>query len=135
MLERLTGKDAMSARQLAIETGMHQQTLSRWLQHACSVAVMPSKRTAQTKTLQEKLRILTEASRLTGAELSRVLLREGVLLAEFEQWRLALAEDGRGSMVMSKRPQSLHTQICIVDRATQVRASFSYDTVSLLIST
>jgi transposase len=38
MLDRLTGKDAVSARQLAQETGLPQQTLSRWLQEACSLS-------------------------------------------------------------------------------------------------
>jgi hypothetical protein len=41
MLDRLTGKDAVSARQLSLETGLRQQTLSRWLQDACSLSVMP----------------------------------------------------------------------------------------------
>ena len=41
MLDRLTGKDAVSARQLALETGLRQQTLSRWLQDSCSLSVMP----------------------------------------------------------------------------------------------
>ncbi len=89
MLERLTGVDAVSARQLAMETGLRQQTLSRWLQDASSVPLMPAKRPLHTWTLDEKLRVLTEACRLTGAELTRVLQREGLLLAEFEQWRLA----------------------------------------------
>ena len=44
MLDRLTGKDAVSARQLSLETGLRQQTLSRWLQDACSLSVMPPKR-------------------------------------------------------------------------------------------
>ena len=40
MIQRLTGKDALSTRQLALETGLREQTLSRRLQEACSVAVM-----------------------------------------------------------------------------------------------
>ena len=31
MVQRLTGKDAVSATQLARETGVRQQNLSRWL--------------------------------------------------------------------------------------------------------
>jgi hypothetical protein len=117
MLERLTGKEAVSARQLAMETGMRQQTLSRWLQDACSVPVMPTKRPLHTWTLDEKLRILTEASRLTGSELTRVLQRESVLLAEFEQWRLALADDGRGSMASAKRIRALERELARKDKA------------------
>jgi transposase-like protein len=34
MVERLTGKHAISANQLAKETGVRQQILSRWLREA-----------------------------------------------------------------------------------------------------
>ena len=60
MLERLTGKDAISARQLARETGISQETLSRWLQEARSLPLMPSDRRAnKTWTIDEKVRQLT----------------------------------------------------------------------------
>src|SRR5437773_205919 len=58
MLDRLTGKDAVSARQLSLETGLRQQTLSRWLQDACSLSMMPSKRQAREWSIDEKIRIL-----------------------------------------------------------------------------
>ena len=57
MLDRLTGKDAVSARQLSLETGLRQQTLSRWLQDACSLSVMPSKRQTREWSIDEKIRI------------------------------------------------------------------------------
>jgi hypothetical protein len=37
MIDRLTGKNAMSAVQLARECGIRQQNLSRWLQEARSL--------------------------------------------------------------------------------------------------
>jgi hypothetical protein len=37
MLARLTGRDAVSARQLALETGLCQQTLSRARAEKCAV--------------------------------------------------------------------------------------------------
>lgn len=37
MLERLTSKDAVSARQLSREAGVRQENLSRWLQEARSL--------------------------------------------------------------------------------------------------
>jgi hypothetical protein len=78
---------------------------------------MPIKPTHHRWGLDEKLRILTEASRLTGAELTRVLQREGVRLAEFEQWRLALADDGRGSMATTKRIRALERELARKDKA------------------
>jgi hypothetical protein len=54
MLERLTGNDAISARQLSLETGLRQQTLSRWLQEACSLSVMPSKRRSKEWSIDKQ---------------------------------------------------------------------------------
>ena len=97
MLGRLTGKDAVSARQLSLETGLRQQTLSRWLQDACSVSVMPSKRQPKEWSIDEKIRILAKAGQLMGAELTELLEREGPLLAEYEQWRLRTEAPGQQS--------------------------------------
>ena len=90
MVARLTDKDAVSARQLALETGLRQQTLSRWLQDASSLLVMPAKRPRRDWSIEEKIRILAKACPLTGAEVTDFLQREGVPQAEYEQCRLAL---------------------------------------------
>jgi len=119
MLDRLTGKDAISARQLGQETGIRQQTLSRWLQEACSLSVMPPKMKRHTRTwsIDEKIRILGAASRLTGAELTALLEREGLLLAEYEQWRLALADEGRASLATTKRMRALERELARKEKA------------------
>src|SRR5687768_14130561 len=98
---------ATSARQLALETGLRQQTLSRWLQEASSLPVMSSKRPRHDWSIEEKIRILAKAGTLTGAELTDVLQREGVLQAEYEQWRLALSDEGRASLATTKRIRAL----------------------------
>jgi len=117
MLGRLTGKDAVSARQLSLETGLRQQTLSRWLQDACSLSVMPSKRPTREWSIDEKVRILAQAGRLTGAELTALLEREGLRLAEYEQWRLALAEEGRASLAITKRLRALERELSRKEKA------------------
>ena len=117
MLDRLTGKDAVSARQLALETGLRQQTLSRWLQDACSLSVMPPKRQAKTWSIDEKIRILAKAGRLTGGELTEYLEGEGLLLAEYEQWRFALAEEGRASLATTKRIRALERELARKEKA------------------
>ena len=43
MVQRLTGNSAVSASQLARETGVRQQNLSRWLQDARSLPIMAKK--------------------------------------------------------------------------------------------
>jgi hypothetical protein len=117
MLDRLTGKDAISARQLSVETGLRQQTLSRWLQGACSLSVMPSKRHTREWSIDEKIRILAKAGRLTASELTDLLEREGLLLAEYEQWRIALAEEGRALLATNKRIRALERELTRKEKA------------------
>lgn len=74
---RLIGKDAVSARQLPLETGLRQQTLSRWVQEATSLPLMPAKPPKRDRSIEEKIRILAKASPLTGAALTTSLERVG----------------------------------------------------------
>ena len=46
MVQRLTGKKPVSALQLSKETGIQQQSLSRWLREARSLPLMASKEPA-----------------------------------------------------------------------------------------
>jgi transposase len=117
MVARLTGTDAVSARQLALETGLRQQTLSRWLQEASSLPVMPAKRPTRDWSLEEKIRILAKASTLTGTEQTDFLRREGVVRAEYEQWRLALSEDGRAPLATTKRIRALERELARKEKA------------------
>ena len=45
MVQRLTGSNAVSASQLARETGVRQQNLSRWVEEARSLPIMTNKPT------------------------------------------------------------------------------------------
>ncbi len=117
MVARLTGKDAVSARQLALETGLRQQTLSRWLQEASSLPIMPAKRPRRHWSIEEKIGVLAAASTLTGGELADFLQREGVLQADYEQWRVALGEEGRASLATMKRMRTLERELARKEKA------------------
>jgi transposase len=118
MVERLTGKDAMSALQLSRETGVRQQSLSRWLQQARSLPLVRSDDTAARKrTVEQKARILTEAAALSAEQLRAYLEREGVRLADYESWRIALHEDGRESAAMTKRIRKLERELARKEKA------------------
>src|SRR6476661_7291148 len=117
MVARLTGRDAVSARQLALETGLRQQTLSRWVHEASSLPIMPAKRPRRDWSIEEKIRILAKASTLTGAELTDVLRSEGVLQADYEQWRLALGEEGRASLATMRRMRALERELARKEKA------------------
>ncbi len=117
MVARLTGKDAVSARQLALETGLRQQTLSRWLQERSSLPVMPAQRRRRNWSIEEKVRILAEASPLTGAALKEHLGHEGVPQTEYDQWRLALGDEGQASLATMRRIRVLERELARKEKA------------------
>jgi len=118
MIERMTGKDAVSARQVSQQTGISQSTLSQWLQDARSLPVMaPRKRRTKPWSVEEKAQVLTETARLSGGELADYLERHGVLLGEVEQWRLALDEEGPASMATTKRIRKLERELARKEKA------------------
>jgi len=120
MVQRLTGKNAMSALQLARETGVRQQNLSRWLEEARSLPVVadqPKRPAARKWTVEQKARVLAEASKLAGEELTAYLEREGVRLAEYERWRIALDEGGQASASTSKRIRKLERELARKEKA------------------
>ena len=120
MVQRLTGKNPMSASQLSRETGVRQQNLSRWLEQARSLPVVadqPKKPAGREWTVEQKARVLAEASKLAGEELAVYLEREGVRLAEYERWRLVLDEGGRASASTSKRIRKLERELARKEKA------------------
>jgi hypothetical protein len=119
MVQRLTGKNAVSAMQLARETGVRQQNLSRWLQDARSLPIMADrpKPVVRLWTVERKARVLAEACNLDGEELTAYLEREGVKLPEYEQWRIALDEGGRASPATNKRIRQLERELARKEKA------------------
>ena len=118
MVQRLTGKGAASAAQLSRETGVRQQNLSRWLEEARSLPLVASDhRSVREWTVEQKARVLAEASKLSGEQLSGYLAREGVKFADFERWRIALEEDGQGSLSTTKRIRKLERELARKEKA------------------
>jgi transposase len=119
MVQRLTGKNAVSASQLARETGIRQQNLSRWLDDARSLPLVAKKAKPIVRewTIEQKARVLAEAAVLDGEELTAYLEREGVKLAEYERWRIALDEGGRASAATTKRIRQLERELARKEKA------------------
>jgi 5-methylthioribose kinase len=117
MIERMTGGSPESARQVSRETGISQETLSRWLRLAHRLPEVAAKRqTTKTWSIDEKVRVLSEASKLSGSQLTTMLQHEGLLLAELEQWRLALGED-KASIATTKRIRKLERELARKEKA------------------
>jgi transposase-like protein len=118
MVERLTGKNAISANSLAEETGVRQQNLSRWLREARNLPQVEADKPSGRKwTVEQKARLLADASRLNGDELMVRLEREGLTFAEFEQWRLALEEGGMASVATSRQIRKLERELARKEKA------------------
>jgi len=118
MVERLTGKNALSSYALGREVGIQQQNLSRWLQEARSLpAVASNTPKARVWTVEQKAQVLAAASKLSGEELTSHLEREGIKLADFERWRIALEEDGGGSAATLKRIRQLERELARKEKA------------------
>lgn len=118
MVQRLTGKEAVSALQLSRETGVRQQNLSRWLQEARSLPLVAARDvTEHVFTLEQKARVLVEAAHLHGEQLHAYLEREGIKLVDFERWRIALQEDGAQPRATSRRIRQLERELARKEKA------------------
>lgn len=118
MVERLTGKDPVSALELSRETGVRQQNLSRWLQEARSLPLVTSGGPKARKwTVEQKARVLAEASALSGEQLRAYLDKNGVKLADYERWRIALQGDGRESAATTQRIRKLERELARKEKA------------------
>jgi hypothetical protein len=78
---------------------------------------MAAKRSRPEWSVEEKIRILAQASTLTGAALTNFLQRESVLRAEYEQWRLALGDEGRAALTTTKRIRALERELARKEKA------------------
>jgi len=118
MVQRLTGKDALSAMKLSRETGVRQQNLSRWLQQARSLPrVSPNPADRRRWSVEQKARVVAEAANLTGEQLQAYLDQVGVQLVEFERWRIALQDEGGSSSATSKRIRQLERELARKEKA------------------
>jgi len=111
----MTGPNGLSATALSKESGVAQQTLSRWLRTASTVATMSdgsnkaqSSRHPHThRTAEDKLRIVLAASQLSEAELGEFLRREGLHTAQLAEWRqvvMAAAQHALSGKSAAKQP-------------------------------
>lgn len=117
MVQRLIGRDSVSATELSRETGVRQQNLSRWLVEARSLPVVVRNQKKPRWSVGEKARLVAAAANLTGEQLRSFLEREGVKLPELESWRLALDDRETASMSMTRRIRNLERELARKEKA------------------
>ncbi len=100
MVQRMASPGGPSASALGRETGIAQASLSRWLLAAGTIGdVKKTRGPGETKarTALDKIRLVTEASRLQGEERGAFLRREGVHEADLAEWHSAVSEALQGA--------------------------------------
>jgi transposase len=118
LVARLTGVNAISAAQLARETGISQQNLSRWLTAARrSPFGAAGEGIICVWSVQQKAQIIAQSAALAGDELTLYLDGEGVSFAQFKCWRLALEEAEEESVSTAKRIARLERELIRKDSA------------------
>ena len=107
MVQRMAGREGISATALAKEVGVSQNTLSRWLREASvagptmtSMKKKPSSRKSSSRgrTAAEKFQIVLKAAALSDNDLGAFLRREGVHEAQLEEWRAKATEGATGAL-------------------------------------
>lgn len=106
----MSGPDAMSAHSLALEVGVSQPTLSRWMRQAGSILDMtknadndPHKLPPEQRPAEEKLRIVMQAAGLADEALGALLRREGVHESHLETWREEMLQGLKGPVQAPRR--------------------------------
>jgi transposase len=118
MVARLTGVNAISAAQLARETGISQQNLSRWLTAARRTPFgAAGEGIVCAWSVRQKAQIIARAAALAGDELTLYLDSEGVRFAQFKRWRLVLEEAEEESVSTAKRIDKLERDLIRKDSA------------------
>ncbi len=107
MVQRMAGREGISATALARKVGVSQNTLSRWLREASVAGPMmvgmkkqPSSRKSSSRgrTAAEKFEIVLKAAALSDDELGAFLRREGIHEAQLEEWRAKATEAATGAL-------------------------------------
>ena len=131
MVQRMAGREAISANALAQEVGVSQNTLSRWLRRAAeaapTVAAMKNKHSARKgsrrRTAQEKLQVVMKSTALADDEMGAFLRREGLHETQLEEWRSKAMEGAEGALKAphGKRSEQTPERRKILDLERELR--------------
>ena len=95
MVKRMSGRESVSATELAAEVGVPQPTLSRWKREARTVRFMGGAdkqsrdggKSPRQWSAEEKLQVVLEAAALSDDEFGEFLRQKGLHTAQLEEWR------------------------------------------------
>ena len=142
LVSKMVGPRAVTASALAVEVGIKQPTLSRWLREARNIPLManesqgPKDRTRSRRpqdwTPAEKLRVVVESMSLSDTELGPFLRKEGLHKAQLDEWSAA----ARASLSARKGPQKASAEskrIVELERELRRKDKALAETAALLV--
>lgn len=102
MVQRMAGSEAITAYGLSREVGVSQNSLSRWLREASTVAGMKkkpaSRKGSRRRTAEEKLQVVMRAAVLSDEELGAFLRSEGLHEVQLKEWQTKAMEGAEGAL-------------------------------------
>lgn len=97
MVKKLCGPGSVSAMQLSRQSGVPQQTLSRWLRDAKlngmtkhSTKDMPLPRRPHDWNAEQRLEAVAQAATMDDEELGAFLRRSGLKSADLDRWKASM---------------------------------------------
>ena len=114
MIQRMAGRERISANALSEEVGVSQGTLSRWLRAGPTLGDMSKKTKSRSnksrrRTIDDKLRIVMESAGLSEEALGEFLRREGVHESQLKEWREKVMAGAASALKDANRKKSERT--------------------------
>lgn len=114
MVQKMAGPNAWSANALAAESGVSQNTLSRWLREAKLGPMTDKKSKTGSKrkrwTPEEMMRVVLEATAADEAGRGALLRREGLHEADLERFRKEMIDAANAGSETRKRSRGPTTE-------------------------
>lgn len=142
MIRKMTGPGARSANALAVNAGVSQNTLSRWLREAKLDPVNAGKQKAgpggarKRWTPEDKIRVVMEAAAAGEAGLGALLRREGLHQAELDTFReevLAAAAKGLESSKKKRGPTPEQKRVRQLEKELRRKEKALAEAAALLV--
>jgi len=139
VVQRMLGPEGMSANALAGKVNLSQTTLSRWRRQAAGTMPVMSNKVSTSKpstarriedwSPEERLRVVTESSRLADDELGAFLRREGLHEETLRQWRAAALE----GLVPLRTDRSDQKRVCELEKELKRKDRALAEAAALLL--
>jgi len=133
MVRRMTGPEGISACALGRETGICQQTLSRWRADARLVGMSDSPRRPEDWSQHEILAFVVEAVAVPDKKLGAFLRQRGIHRAQLEDWRARIAAGLARSAAPSSGKSPEARRIRELERELQRKEKALAEAAALLV--